>query len=161
MLKDDRGQDSSRTIQDYKEQLARDEQQTKLLKTVEALAEKMENLEKNILPYCDPKSGMCFLTKSELKNHLAKIEEQNRKILDGSPDLTSFYNKMAKEKDGRGPKVISERMPTSLKLNLIKYWCGDDEECKLAIENDPDIKIRDLADEKAKRLLGGGAFPGS
>lgn len=121
--------------------------------SVEALVEKVEKIQKQQELFCDPKSGQCFVTKQQLEEFLEKQNAKIPQILDGAQDLSSFFQKAGEEEQGgRLHKVISERMPTKLKVGLIKYWCGDDEECRIALEKDPDIKISDTTQRKTGLL---------
>ena len=145
-----------RTIEDYKEQLRRDEREKRVLETVEALGKKIDQVQKQQGLFCDPKSGMCFLTRQEFEKFMREQTAKIPQILDGAQDLSSFFQKVSEEKPGgRLYKVLSERIPTKAKLNLIKFWCGKDEECILAIKNDPDMKIKNSGQRK-HGLLGTG-----
>lgn len=131
-----------------------------LCKRFPGLCEKIDATEKQVKEmksqqnsYCDPESKLCFPTKEGLENFLSqqteRIEKKIPQILDGAHDLTSFFQKAANEEpQGRIHKILSERMPTKLKVGLVKYWCGDDEECRIALEKDPDIKITDIGQRK-------------
>lgn len=142
------------TLEEMKAALREDEQQKKLFENVEALGKKIDQVQKQQGLFCDPKSGMCFLTRAEFERFMKEQNAKIPQILDGAQDLTSFFQRVSEEEPGgRLYKILSERMPTKLKVNLVKFLCGDDQECRLALEKDPDIKITNTG-QRRPGLLG-------
>lgn len=123
--------------------------QPKESEALEGLGNKVEQIRKQQELFCDPKSGQCFVTKADLEGFLKEQSDKIPQILDGAQDLTSFFQRVSEEEPGgRLYKILSERMPTKLKVNLVKFLCGDDEECRIALEKDPDIKITNTGQRK-------------
>lgn len=142
-----------RTIEDYKEQIKRDGQREKLLKTVEALTEKVDQVQKQQELFCDPSSGQCFVRRIDLEIFLKEQNEKIPQILGGHVDLSSLFRTLANGKDEhKQDQAVQARIPAELKARWVKQWCRDGE-CKAILEKEG-FEIED--NEKHK-----GAFPGS
>lgn len=142
-----------RTIEDYKEQLRRDDQQKKLLESVGVLAEKVTKIEKQQGLFCDPESGQCFLTRQDFETFMREQTAKIPQILGGHQDLTSLFRSLVKEGNKNGQdEAVQSRIPTALKARWVKEWCKDGE-CRTLLEKEG-FEIED--DHKHKR-----AFPGS
>ena len=141
-----------RTIEEYKEQLARDEEQKMLLKSVEALGKKIEIMDGRQREYCDPSSGQCFVTQLALENFLKEQAKKIPQVLGGHQDLSSFFNHLNENPDDPLNASLDTRVPASLKARLVQRWCRDGQ-CKTILLKEG-FEIED--GEKHR-----GAFPGS
>lgn len=147
-------EDKSRTIEDYKEQLRRDEQQKKLLETVEALVEKVDQVRKQQELFCDPKSGQCFVTRTDLETFLNEQSAKIPQVLGGHQDLSGLFRSLLKEGNKNGQdEAVQSRIPTELKVRWAKAWCTGPE-CRAEFEKQG-IRVHD--DEHPRR----GAYSGS